>query len=247
MSSNDKLALITGASRGIGRAIAIELARTGVTVAGIDISDDHANKITLFFNELGLKGKGFTMNLADQSSIEKGFQEILDTYGTPDILINNAGITRDNLMLRMSQEEWDTVINVNLNAVFRLTRLCLRSMVKNRWGRIVSISSVVGFTGNAGQANYAASKAGVVAFSKSLAQEVGSRNITVNVVAPGFIATDMTEKLTAEQQERILNTIPLKRKAVPEEVAKAVKFLVSDDASYITGTTIHLNGGMAMF
>jgi len=246
MSIENKVALVTGAGRGIGRAIAIELAREGIRVAGIDINEDHANKISLFFNELGLNGKGFVMNLQDQGSIEKGFQAISEFYGEPDILINNAGVTRDNLMLRMSAEEWETVINVNLNAVFRVTRLCLRSMVKNRWGRIVSISSVVGFTGNAGQANYAASKAGVVAFSKSLAQEVGSRNITVNIVAPGFIATDMTAKLTPEQQGRILNTIPLKRQAQPEEVAKVVKFLVSDDAAYITGSTIHLNGGMAM-
>lgn len=244
MSLENKIALVTGAARGIGSAIAIELARNGITVAGIDIDENNANIITNKINELGFKGKGFVMNLTDQSSIEKGLEEITKVYGAPDILVNNAGVTRDNLMLRMSQEEWDMVINVNLNAVFRLTRLCLRSMVKNRWGRIVSISSVVGFTGNAGQANYAASKAGVVAFSKSLAQEVGSRNITVNTIAPGFIETDMTAKLTPEQRERILSTIPLKRSAQPEEVAKIVKFLVSDDAAYITGSTIHLNGGM---
>lgn len=244
MSLENKIALVTGAARGIGSAIAIELARNGITVAGIDIDENNANIITNKINELGFKGKGFVMNLTDQSSIEKGLEEITKVYGAPDILVNNAGVTRDNLMLRMSQEEWDMVINVNLNAVFRLTRLCLRSMVKNRWGRIVSISSVVGFTGNAGQANYSASKAAVVAFSKSLAQEVGSRNITVNAIAPGFIETDMTAKLTPEQRERILSTIPLKRAAQPEEVAKVVKFLVSDDAAYITGSTIHLNGGM---
>ena len=247
MTLENKVALVTGAGRGIGNAIAIELARNGITVAGIDIDENHANKITNKINELDFKGKGFVMNLSDSNSIEKGFQEIIDTYGAPDILVNNAGVTRDNLMLRMSQEEWDTVININLNAVFRITRLCLRSMVKNRWGRIISISSIVGFTGNAGQANYAASKAGVVAFSKSLAQEVGSRNITVNTVAPGFIETDMTMQLTAEQREKILSTIPMRKAAQPEAVAKVVKFLVSDDADYITGATIHLNGGMGMF
>jgi len=244
MSSEKKVALVTGAARGIGRAIAIELARNGIKVAGVDVNDDHANKITLFFNELGLEGKGFVMNLAESNSVEAGYEEIVKTYGSPDILVNNAGVTRDNLMLRMSPEEWDTVININLTGVFRITRLCLRSMVKKRWGRIVSISSVVGFTGNAGQANYSASKAGVVAFSKSLAQEVGSRNITVNAIAPGFIETDMTGQLNQEQRDRILSTIPLKRSAQPEEVAKIVKFLVSDDAAYITGSTIHLNGGM---
>lgn len=244
MSLKDKVALVTGAARGIGRAIAIELARNGIKVAGVDVNEDHANKITLFFNELGLESKGFVMNLAETNSVEAGYEEIVKVYGAPDILVNNAGVTRDNLMLRMSPEEWDTVININLTGVFRITRLCLRSMVKKRWGRIVSISSVVGFTGNAGQANYSASKAGVVAFSKSLAQEVGSRNVTVNAIAPGFIETDMTGQLNQEQRDRILNTIPLKRSAQPEEVAKIVKFLVSDDAAYITGSTIHLNGGM---
>jgi len=246
MSLKDKIALVTGASRGIGRAIAIELARNGAIVAGVASNENNAKNISLFFNELKLNGKGFMMDIADQNSIEKGFQEITEAFGMPNILINNAGITRDNLMLRMDFDEWNSVINTNLNSVFRLTHLCLRSMVKNRWGRIVNISSVVGLTGNAGQANYAAAKAGVVAFSKSLAQEVGSRNITVNVVAPGFIETDMTAKLTAEQRARILSTISMKRSAQPEEIAKVVRFLVSDDASYITGATIHVNGGMVM-
>lgn len=244
MILKDRVALVTGASRGIGRAIAIELAQNGAIVAGVASNENNAKNISLFFNELRLKGKGFAMDIADQDSIEKGFQKITETFGMPNILVNNAGITRDNLMLRMDFEEWNAVINTNLNSVFRLTRLCLRSMVKNRWGRIVNISSIVGFTGNAGQANYSAAKAGVIAFSKSLAQEVGSRNITVNVVAPGFVETDMTAQLTTEQRERILSTIPMKRSSQPEEIARVVRFLISDDASYITGATIHVNGGM---
>jgi len=246
MVLQNKVALVTGAGRGIGMAIAIELAQNGFVVAGVDINEDNANKITNKINELGFQGKGFVMNLADSSSIENSFKKITEELGSPAVLVNNAGITKDNLMLRMDEDEWNAVININLTGVFKITRLCLRSMIKNRWGRIISISSVVGFTGNAGQANYSASKAGVVAFSKSLAQEVGSRNVTVNVIAPGFIETDMTRQLTEEQRERILVTIPLKRPAQPEEVAKVVKFLVSEDAAYITGTTIHFNGGMAM-
>jgi 3-oxoacyl-[acyl-carrier protein] reductase len=246
MSLQNKVALITGASRGIGKAIAINLAKAGAVVVGVDYSEEYAKNISLFLNELGLKGKGFVMDVTKQESIENSMEQIIKEYGAPNILINNAGIARDNLMLRMSQEEWDQVIATNLTSVFRLCRFCIRDMVKARWGRIINIASVVAYSGNPGQVNYAASKGGIVSFSKSLAAEIASRNITVNCIAPGFIESDMTKKLTAEQREKLLTVVPARRIGQPEDVANAVAFLASEEASYITGTTLHVNGGMYM-
>jgi 3-oxoacyl-[acyl-carrier protein] reductase len=247
MSLQNKVVLITGAGRGIGRAIALRLAKASGIVVGVDYSEEYANNISLFLDEFGLKGKGFVMDVTKQDSIESAMQRISKEYGAPSILVNNAGITRDNLMLRMSQEEWEQVIATNLTSLFRLCRICIRDMVKARFGRIINIASVVAYSGNAGQANYSASKGGMVSFSKSLAIEVASRNITVNCIAPGFIETDMTKKLTAEQRESLLSKVPAKRLGQPEDIANTVAFLASEEASYITGTTIHVNGGMYMF
>jgi 3-oxoacyl-[acyl-carrier protein] reductase len=241
---NDKVALVTGASRGIGQAIAMELGKRGAVIAGVDLTPEQAESVTNFCREQGIKGQGFAMDVSQLSSIEASMVEINKTFGAPAILVNNAGVTRDNLIMRMSQDEWDKVLFTNLNSVFWLSKICIRDMLKARWGRIISVASIVAFTGNAGQANYSSSKAAIVAFSKTLAKEVASRNITVNTVAPGFIETDMTRKLTDEQREYILRDVPLKRPGQPADVAKAVAFLASDDAAYITGTTIHVNGGM---
>lgn len=241
-----KVALVTGAARGIGKAIAIQLATMGATVAGADYSEDHAKNISLYFKGLELSGSGFAMDVSNPDAIEKGLAQIEDTYGAPSILVNNAGITRDNLLLRMSEEEWQQVITTNLTSVFRLSKACIRNMIKARWGRIVNIASVVAYRGNAGQANYSAAKAGIVALSKTLAQEVGSRGITVNCIAPGFIETEMTKQLNEPHREAMLQTIPLRRPGYPADVAKTVGFLVSDAADYITGETIHVNGGMFM-
>lgn len=246
MSLQNKVALITGASRGIGKAVAIHLAKAGAVVVGVDYSEEYAKNISLFLDELGLKGKGFVMDVTKQESIENSMEQIIKEYGAPNILINNAGITRDNLMLRMSQEEWDQVIATNLTSVFRMSRFCIRDMVKARWGRIINMASVVAHSGNPGQANYAASKGGIISFSKSLAAEIASRNITVNCIAPGFIETDMTKKLTAEQREKLLAVVPARRIGQPEDIANAVAFLASEEASYITGVTLHVNGGMCM-
>jgi 3-oxoacyl-[acyl-carrier protein] reductase len=246
MSLTGKVALVTGAYRGIGLSIAHELATLGAKVAACDINDECVDKLTTFFHEKNLIGHGFRLDVTDVNSIDSALAEITTLYGSPQILINNAGITKDNLVLRMSDEEWDKVIDTNLNSVFRLSRRVIRSMIKERWGRIVNIASVVGVVGNAGQANYAASKAGVIAFSKSLAKEVASRGITVNVIAPGYIDTVMTQKLSNEQRERLLAMVPSGRYGQPEDIAKAVAFLVSDNASYITGETLHINGGMFM-
>lgn len=246
MSLKNKIALVTGASRGIGKAILLRLAHAGVVGIGVDYMDEYANSISQFLQEFGLKGEGFVMDVTKQESIENAMTQICQKYGAPNILINNAGIARDNLMLRMSQEEWDQVIATNLTSIFRLSRICIRDMVKARWGRIVNIASIVAFTGNSGQANYSAAKAGVIAFSKTLAKEVASRNITINCIAPGYIETDMTNKLTDEQKEKLLSLVPVKRMGTSDDVANAVEFLVREDSSYITGTTIHVNGGMHM-
>lgn len=246
MSLQNKVALVTGAGRGIGQVIALQLAKAGAIVVGVDYSEEYAKNTSSSLKEFGLKGQGFVMDVTKQESIENAMTQIIKEYGAPNILVNNAGITRDNLMMRMSQEEWDQVIATNLTSVFRLSRICIRDMVKARWGRVINIASVVAYIGNAGQANYSASKAGIVAFSKSLALEVASRNITVNCIAPGFIETDMTKKLTSEQREKLLSTVPAKRIGQPEDIANAVAFLTSEEASYITGTTIHVNGGMCM-
>ncbi len=246
MSLEDKIALVTGASRGIGAAISDTLGAEGATVIGTATTEAGAEKITARFKEKGLKGQGMMLNVTDVESVAKVMAAIKEAYGVPVILVNNAGITKDNLLMRMSEEEWFDVINTNLSAVYRLSKACMRGMMKARWGRIINISSVVGQMGNAGQTNYAATKAGVSGFTRSLAKEVGSRNVTVNAVAPGFIDTDMTDVLTDEQKNLMLGGIPLARLGQPEEIAKVVKFLSGDDSSYVTGETIHVNGGLYM-
>ena len=240
------IALVTGSSRGIGRAIAHELARLGAVVIGTATTEAGAQGISQWLREGGFKGRGAVLNVADGASIETLLKDIEENEGAPTILVNNAGITRDNLLLRMKTEEWDDVMNTNLGSVFRLSKGVLRGMMKARRGRIISIASVVGVMGNAGQVNYAAAKAGVIGFSKSLAREVGSRGVTVNVVAPGFIATDMTAKLPPEQQQQLVQQIALGRLGAPEDIAHAVAFLASPHAAYITGETLHVNGGMHM-
>src|SRR6218665_3021913 len=246
MSIEGKIALVTGASRGIGKAIALELARRGAVVVGTATTEAGAEAITAYLKEAGNAGRGFALNVAEATSIESTLAAINSEIGAPLILVNNAGITKDNLMLRMKDDEWDGVINTNLTSIYRMSKACLKGMTKERWGRIISISSVVGSMGNAGQANYAAAKAGLEGFSRALAREIGSRNITVNAVAPGFIATDMTHVLPEEQKEKLLASIPAGRLGQPEEIAAAVGFLASAEASYVTGVTLHVNGGMYM-
>ncbi len=242
----DKIALVTGATRGIGRAIALELGKQGATVIGSATSVDGAGQISAYLAEAGLKGKGITLEVRDAVQLNDTLAVIAKEFGAITILVNNAGITRDNLTMRMGDDEWDAVIDTNLKAVFRLSRGVMRGMMKARYGRIVNITSVVGYSGNAGQANYCAAKAGVAGMSRSLARELGSRNITVNCVAPGFIATDMTHALDDKQKEAMLASIPLGRAGTPEDIAGAVSFLVSPAAAYVTGTTVHVNGGMFM-
>lgn len=246
MLFENQVAFVTGASRGIGQAIALELGKNGALIAGTATTEEGAEKITVWLKEQGLKGRGFILNVAEFNSIQQCYNAIKEQFGAPAILINNAGITRDNLMLRMKDEEWDDVISTNLSAIFHMSKLCLKDMVKARYGRIISISSVVGSMGNAGQANYAAAKAGVIGFSKSLAQEVASRGITVNVVAPGFIETDMTKKLTDVQKDGLIKLIPCQCMGQSQDIAHACSFLASSAASYITGHTLHVNGGMYM-
>ncbi|WFQ80139.1 3-oxoacyl-ACP reductase FabG [Xenorhabdus sp. SF857] len=243
MSFDGKIALVTGASRGIGRAIAELLVERGACVIGTATSEKGAEAISAF---LGDKGKGFVLDVTDSESIENALSNIRAEFGEIDILVNNAGITRDNLLMRMKDDEWQDIIDTNLSSIFRLSKAVMRSMMKKRYGRIISIGSVVGTMGNAGQANYAAAKAGVIGFSKSLAREVASRGITVNVVAPGFIETDMTRALTDEQRAGIAAGIPANRLGDAKEIASAVAFLASDEAAYITGETLHVNGGMYM-
>lgn len=241
-----KIALVTGASRGIGRAIAVALGKAGATVAGTATSDAGAAAISEYFRSEGVKGAGFKLNVTDAAETEAVLGKIESEYGAVAILINNAGITRDNLLLRMKDTEWDEIMDTNLKSVFRLSKVVIRSMMKARFGRIINITSVVGSMGNAGQVNYAAAKAGVVGFSKSLAREVGSRNITVNCIAPGFIDTDMTRGLPDDQKKALLAHVPLGRFGQAEEIAAAVVFLASDGAAYVTGNTLHVNGGMYM-
>ena len=244
MSLKGKVALVTGASRGIGAAIADGLAADGATVIGTATSDSGAAKISERLGKFG--GTGMTLDVTSADSVARLLDNIQKDFGAPWILVNNAGITKDNLLMRMSDDEWLDVVNTNLSAVFRLSKACLRGMTKARSGRIINISSVVGAMGNAGQTNYAATKAGVMGFAKSLAREVGSRNITVNSVAPGFIDTDMTRALTEEQRQSLQVGIALGRLGTPEEIAGVVRFLCSDAAAYITGETIHVNGGLYM-
>ena len=239
-----KIVLVTGASRGIGKAIALQLASQGATVYGTATSDKGAEAISDYLQASG--GKGLCLNVTDQNSIDEVLKIIKEEAGGVDILVNNAGITRDNLLMRMKDDEWQDIINTNLNSIFSLSKAVLRGMMKKKHGRIVTVGSVVGSSGNPGQANYAAAKAGVIGFSKSLAREVASRGITVNVVSPGFIDTDMTKSLTDDQRDAISKDIPANRLGQPEEIAKTVAFLVGEGAAYITGETIHVNGGMYM-
>lgn len=238
-----KVALVTGASRGIGRAIAEKLAEDGFFVVGTATTDSGSDAISAY---LGHNGKGLKLNVADSSSIEAVIKTVNDSFGAPTVLVNNAGVTRDNLLMRMKDEEWDDIINTNLTSVFRMSKAVLRGMMKAKTGRIINISSVVGATGNAGQANYAAAKAGMIGFAKSMAKEVGSRNITINTVAPGFIDTDMTKELSDDIKNNLLASIPLSRLGDASEVANAVAFLASEGAAYITGETLHVNGGLFM-
>ncbi|HVV68918.1 MAG TPA: 3-oxoacyl-ACP reductase FabG [Gammaproteobacteria bacterium] len=246
MPLTGKVALVTGASRGLGQAILLRLAKEGALAVGTATTEAGADAITAKLADEGYKGHGFVLDVTNQASMEAMLAEVQLAYGLPAILVNNAGVRQDNLLLRMSDDEWMQVIETNLNSIFRLSKACVKGMLKNRWGRIISISSIAGISGNPGQANYSAAKAGVIGFSKSLAQEIASRNITVNVVAPGFINTDMTRSLTEEQKKAILPKIPMGRVGEPEEIAAAVAFLASDEAAYITGVTLHVNGGMYM-
>jgi 3-oxoacyl-[acyl-carrier protein] reductase len=243
MDFTGKVVLVTGATRGIGKAIAEGFLKLGAKVCGTATSEAGALKISEY---LGENGKGFVLNVASQESIDACLAQIKEAFGDVDVLVNNAGITRDNLLMRMKDEEWDDIIATNLTSVYRLSKAVLRPMMKKRTGRIVSITSVVGLMGNPGQCNYAAAKAGLIGFTKSLAKEVASRGITVNAVAPGFIATDMTGALTDEQKEDIMREVPAGKLGTPEDIANAVLFLASDGAGYITGETISVNGGMYM-
>ena len=246
MNEQATVALVTGASRGIGRAIAEQLGRQGMIVVGTATSDNGAAAISEYLAEAGYIGKGLKADVGDAESVAEMMSQIADDFGLPTVLINNAGVTRDNLLMRMKAEEWDTVINTNLTSMYRICKACLKGMTKARKGRIINISSVVGSSGNAGQTNYSASKAGIEGFTRSLAQEIGSRGITVNAVAPGFIDTDMTKELPEQQREALLAQIPLGRLGQPEEIASVVGFLASEEGAYITGETLHVNGGMYM-
>ncbi len=241
-----RVALVTGASRGIGQAILHALGRAGCIVVGTATSEAGAEAIGAALAEVGLKGEGLMLNVNDAAQVDAAIEGILSRHGRIDILVNNAGITRDNLLMRMKDEEWAAILDTNLTSVFRLSRAVLRPMMKARFGRIVNIASVVGVSGNAGQTNYAAAKAGMIGFSKSLAQEVGSRGITVNCVAPGFIDTDMTKALPEAARAKLMERIPLGKLGSPEDIAHGVAFLASDGAGYITGATLHVNGGMYM-
>ncbi len=242
----NQVALVTGASRGIGRAIALELGKLGATVAGTATSEQGASGISAYLAEAGVKGRGLVLEVNDSARIDAVIAEVQRYFGGVSILVNNAGITRDTLAMRMSDEDWDTVIDTDLKSVFRLSRAVLHGMMKARAGRIINITSVVGSAGNPGQINYAAAKAGVTGMTRALAREIGSRNITVNCVAPGFIDTDMTKALSEEQKTALLQAIPLNRLGAPQDVAAAVAFLASPAAAYVTGTTLHVNGGMYM-
>lgn len=246
MSIDKKIALVTGASRGIGSAIATVLAKKGFYVIGTATSQAGADAITQTLQNLGLDGKGMILDVAQGSSIDALFEQLSAEETLPEILVNNAGITRDNLLLRMEDDEWLDVIETNLNSIYRMCKTFIKPMFRARWGRIINVGSVVGSSGNSGQVNYTAAKAGVLGFTKSLAQEIGSRGITVNVVAPGFIDTDMTRDLPDLVKDELLKRIPLRKLGQPEDIANAVAFLASDESQYITGVTLHVNGGMYM-
>ncbi len=246
MSIEGKVALVTGATRGIGKAIALELGRQGAVVVGTATSDNGAAAIAEYLKNAGVSGTGLCLDVGSNESVEEVLKSIQDQFGAVTIIVNNAGITRDNIMLRMKEDEWDSVLNTNLKSVYRVVKGCLRGMTKARWGRIINVSSVVASMGNAGQANYAAAKSGMEGFSRALAREVASRNITVNCVAPGFIDTDMTSGLPEEHKDTLQKQIPMGRLGQPEEIAAVVGFLASDAGGYVTGDTIHVNGGMYM-
>ena len=239
-----KLVLVTGASRGIGKATALTLGEAGATIIGTATTVSGADNISKVFAEKNISGKGMKLNVTDNEQISSLIKSVNEEFGPIDILINNAGITRDNILLRMKEDEWEDIIDTNLSSIYKMSKSVLRGMIKNRSGRIISITSVVGAMGNAGQSNYAAAKAGMIGFTKSLAREVGLRGITVNAVAPGFIETDMTDNLPNEQKESLTSQIPMGRLGTPDEIAKAVLFLAGDGGSYITGQTLHVNGGM---
>lgn len=246
MDLSNKIALVTGASRGIGRAIAEDLALRGAHVVGTATSEKGAQAISDYLATASVKGQGLVLNVTDQQSIDQLMQAMTETVGAPNILVNNAGITRDNLLLRMDDDEWQDIIDTNLNSIYRMTKACIKPMFRARYGRIINVTSVVGVTGNSGQANYAAAKAGIIGFTKSVAQEIGSRGITVNAVAPGFIDTDMTQALPDVVKDELLKRIPMKKLGQPQDIAHAVTFLASDEAAYMTGQTLHVNGGMYM-
>lgn len=246
MSIKGKIALITGASRGIGLAIAKEVGLQGAIVLGTATSEESAHTITQLLSEKGFKGKGYTLNVCDQKAIKTILAQMQKDFGSPDILVNNAGITRDNIILRMKLEEWEAVIETNLNSVFYLSKSCLKPMFKKRWGRIINITSVVAVMGNPGQANYVAAKAGLIGLTKIIAVEHAAYGVTANCIAPGFIETEMTSVLSENQQAAILARVPMKRMGCPEEIAKAVVYLASEGAGYMTGETLHINGGMCM-
>ena len=241
---DERLVLVTGATRGIGKAIALTLGGAGATVIGTATTESGADNISKVFAEKNISGKGMKLNVTDNEQISELVKTVKEDFKSIDILVNNAGITRDNILLRMKEDEWEDIINTNLSSIYKMSKSVLRGMIKNRSGRIISITSVVGAMGNAGQSNYAASKAGIIGFTKSLAREVGIRGITVNAVAPGFIVTDMTDSLPEDQKEGLASQIPMGRLGTVEEVADAVLFLASSRGSYITGQTIHVNGGM---
>lgn len=246
MSLQNKIAIVTGASRGIGRAIATQLGKQNATMIGTATSQQGADAISAYFEQAGIQGRGLVLNISQRDSMDAFVETVQSEVGQAAILVNNAGITRDNIMLRIKDQEWDDIIQTNLSSVYYLSKKFLKGMIKARWGRIISISSVVGAIGNIGQANYAAAKAGVIGFSKSLAREIATRNITVNVVAPGFIETDMTNNLTDDMKAALLATVPMQRLGSADEIASATAFLASPAADYITGQTLHVNGGMFM-
>ncbi len=243
---SDDIALVTGATRGIGRAIALALGQAGATLVGTATTSEGAGRISAYLGAEGIRGRGLILDVASSVSVDEALKTVHGEFGNVSILVNNAGIARDTLLMRMRDEDWDAVINTDLGSVFRLSKACLRGMMKTRRGRIINISSVVGTVGNPGQANYCAAKAGILGFTKSLAREIGSRNVTVNAVAPGFIDTDMTRALSTEQRAAMLTQVPLERLGTPEDIAQAVLFLASPAAAYITGETLHVNGGMYM-
>lgn len=243
---SDKVALVTGASRGIGKSIALKLGEMGFTVVGTATTENGAEAISGYLKESGVNGRGLALNVTDADSVSSVLKAIAEEFAAPTVLVNNAGITKDNILMRMKDDEWNDIIDTNLSSIYRLSKACVRGMTKARWGRIINISSVVGSMGNIGQSNYAAAKAGMEGFSRALARELGSRGITVNSIAPGFIDTDMTKELPEEHKELLVSQISLGRLGQPEEIASVVGFLAGDSGAYITGETIHVNGGMYM-